>query len=816
MDAESAYYHVAANYYTFATSGLLVWHYLLTLDKEVEFFWGRGYSGARIMFFANRYLSIIWAIYSVSPSWKKTTSSEGKYCAAKASAFLVLEFLQYAFWAAFSGLRVYALRKQWAWGVLVFLLSIAPIFASATIMMRWLNVTVDPTSRCTVTLQAVIITRITLFMADVIVIAVTWMATTAQRAEDILMSIRRANTLSRVMFKNGALYFVALTTLNVLFLAFYAATYTSTGASNIAITFLSNFVETIYDALTTILTTNFLLKLQEASYASARVSSYWQTRQCPDEQLSVVQFARADVDHWSYELGSLPESVEDGEELERGTRGLGATALSAAIKHIQGAVVCIIHPSSTEYGSAVESVGLNRLLRTWRKAIVRPPYLTDEDIAYLFPRTAMRAMADVALLRRRHPKRLTRTTIQFTFQLLISLSYSLRLLVLIVPGLFLKQRSGCAYTILATFSVYVLYRGIAQRSSQILLSVVFALFISTAIFWTSTVYSVMNLFGQPMVGADPSFAYTLAKCAPTASLLVNTVLSDGIVWWRAWVISGGNRLLSFPAAACLVATCVLASVAGHHACTWVGPDGLPGEGEFFTGDPYGLAAATLSVLANIIATTVIGMTAWRHRQLIKAHLQCQRGRTLVGEVLLLLVESSVLYCLLWMFVFVGQVASVAKRGFLTIEYSYDNVDHLVSIDNAYAVWFRYVLQGIIPLIGVYPTLVILLVALKKSRFESHFSSPELVPPTLPVVFAPVSPSGSATGASSVPIVNHPGQVHVRHQNDVLSSDLQCRSAGSIIYITHSAVYGNPDKAPSATPRASFHLLRPEDDKSPGH
>lgn len=55
---------------------------------------------------------------------------------------------------------------------------------------------------------------------------------------------------------------------------------------------------------------------------------------------------------------------------------------------------------------------------------------------------------------------------------------------------------------------------------------------------------------------------------------------------------------------------MLASVAGHHACTWVGPDGLPGEGEFFTGDPYGLAAATLSVLANIIATAVIGLTAW--------------------------------------------------------------------------------------------------------------------------------------------------------------------------------------------------------------
>lgn len=113
-------------------------------------------------------------------------------------------------------------------------------------------------------------------------------------------------------------------------------------------------------------------------------------------------------------------------------------------------------------------------------------------------------------------------------------------------------------------------------------------------------------------------------------------------------------------------------------------------------------------------------------------------------------------------------------------------------------------------------MVILLVALKKSLFESHFSSPELVPPTLPVVFAPFSPATSAMGELSVDIINHPGQVHVRHQNDVLSSDLQCRSGDSIVYITHSVVYGSPDKAPSATPRASLHLRRPEDEESTGH
>ncbi|KAH9850526.1 hypothetical protein C2E23DRAFT_734858, partial [Lenzites betulinus] len=44
-------------------TALLVWHYLITLDKEVSLFWKRGLSGGNILFFANRYITIAVSIY---------------------------------------------------------------------------------------------------------------------------------------------------------------------------------------------------------------------------------------------------------------------------------------------------------------------------------------------------------------------------------------------------------------------------------------------------------------------------------------------------------------------------------------------------------------------------------------------------------------------------------------------------------------------------------------------------------------------------------------------------------------------------------
>lgn len=50
-------------------AGLLVWHYLLTFEKEIAFFWKRNFSGACVLFLMNRYLIFLVGIYGL-PWWK--------------------------------------------------------------------------------------------------------------------------------------------------------------------------------------------------------------------------------------------------------------------------------------------------------------------------------------------------------------------------------------------------------------------------------------------------------------------------------------------------------------------------------------------------------------------------------------------------------------------------------------------------------------------------------------------------------------------------------------------------------------------------
>lgn len=62
-----------------------MWHYLLTFDKEVAYFWRRRPNGACMLFLANRYLTIIVSIYD-TPWWSLSTaytvSSFASVCAS--------------------------------------------------------------------------------------------------------------------------------------------------------------------------------------------------------------------------------------------------------------------------------------------------------------------------------------------------------------------------------------------------------------------------------------------------------------------------------------------------------------------------------------------------------------------------------------------------------------------------------------------------------------------------------------------------------------------------------------------------------------
>ncbi|KAI0744890.1 hypothetical protein C8Q76DRAFT_851778 [Earliella scabrosa] len=147
-----------SNYVVVAIVAWLVYAWATTFDQEVTLFWKGQVSGATFLFFANRYLPIIY------------------------------------FASGFSG--NYALSKE----MFVYQAACA-VFASHDI-------------QCTV----VGLSRGSFILADALVVGITWAATYKTiRSEDLHESVP---SFSVLLYRNGIVYFVILSVLNILHLAF--------------------------------------------------------------------------------------------------------------------------------------------------------------------------------------------------------------------------------------------------------------------------------------------------------------------------------------------------------------------------------------------------------------------------------------------------------------------------------------------------------------------------------------------------------------------------------------------------------------------
>ncbi|RDX50554.1 hypothetical protein OH76DRAFT_457410 [Lentinus brumalis] len=138
----------------------------------------------------------------------------------------------------------------------------------------------------------------------------------------------------------------------------------------------------------------------------------------------------------------------------------------------------------------------------------------------------------------------------------------------------------------------------------------------------------------------------------------------------------------------------------------VGSLNIETTGTMFNGDVWGIAAGLSSLLTNMFATILIACRAWEHRRTIMFYLRARGSsrRTQVERTLALLVESGLLYCALWVFI-------VAYE--LTVLFTSDPL-----IFSNFARRFYYVMEGcVVPLIGMYPTLVLIVCAVNKSLHE---------------------------------------------------------------------------------------------------
>ncbi|KAI0368247.1 hypothetical protein BV20DRAFT_1054221 [Pilatotrama ljubarskyi] len=222
-------FDVMQDYCSTAAAVLLAYHFLCTLDEEVDYFWRRKFTGARALFLLNRYLPLIIALY-VSPWWVLPMDPKllAQRCAATVYSQYILEFSQNGILGAISSLRVYALRNQWAtavrpgsgrhwlWMILPFvltlLLSLVPVVVDAMLLGGYMWPVVDPVE------GFAIISYTAFVLAEAIVVIVTWASTSRWNHAEARMTVlgTKPGSLSSVLQRDGLIYFVVILILNVL------------------------------------------------------------------------------------------------------------------------------------------------------------------------------------------------------------------------------------------------------------------------------------------------------------------------------------------------------------------------------------------------------------------------------------------------------------------------------------------------------------------------------------------------------------------------------------------------------------------------
>ncbi|KAM5538522.1 hypothetical protein V8D89_007855 [Ganoderma adspersum] len=269
-------------------------------------------------------------------------------------------------------------------------------------------------------------------------------------------------------------------------------------------------------------------------------------------------------------------------------------------------------------------------------------------------------------------------------------------------------------TVLSTMSTYFLFRNRPRyRAVVLILASTLMLYASTVAYWASIIANAISAFHllEDAAGGilDPSHLSQVTRyhslvmtqsIVATTSLAVNMILGDAIVWWRAYILWRTRSVLGLGCV--LVGMALALGIAGAVCNTFIA-EPHPTLSLLYS-DTLGAAFAFMSLLTNILATALIAVKAWQHKQLLLAYIG-KDGSPEVMRAFLLLVESGTLYSVLWIIVAIYQA--------LSLQYP----------DNEFVDRFSFFAYGCLtPVIAIYPTAIIFLVALNRSHLEGGFAA----------------------------------------------------------------------------------------------
>ncbi|KAF5353818.1 hypothetical protein D9758_010570 [Tetrapyrgos nigripes] len=217
-----------------------------------------------------------------------------------------------------------------------------------------------------------------------------------------------------------------------------------------------------------------------------------------------------------------------------------------------------------------------------------------------------------------------------------------------------------------------------------------------------------SLVQIPSIGYNPPDPDWLARVMANLTIAgafmerFNYLGSDGIVVWRAWVLFPRNLTVRIVLVLCMIGSTVGILVdAGRGAVRVLGDPAAQGAGQAPGAPVEGLIMSVPLFVTNAIATVLIGYKAHIHRQDMKKNLDSSSSSVIkVQKVLLLLVESGVAYCILWICFTVTTFLNGAVKSIASFE----------------------IFGVAMPLLsGLYPIIVILIVTLESKRDLSQLN-----------------------------------------------------------------------------------------------
>ncbi|KAJ7589523.1 hypothetical protein C8J56DRAFT_889067 [Mycena floridula] len=207
-------------------------------------------------------------------------------------------------------------------------------------------------------------------------------------------------------------------------------------------------------------------------------------------------------------------------------------------------------------------------------------------------------------------------------------------------------------------------------------------------------------------------------------LRLNYLISDSIVVWRAWILWTNHVWVHG-----LLSLCLIGSL-----------EVLFGKAKA-AGSTQSLILTLPLFLTNFIATVLMECKVWQYRVEIKRNLEIGKKTTKVEKILILLTESGAIYCMLWMSYYLKKMIHTSFLCFKIVTLVINATkpgDSLASIT----------VTALLPELTIlYPTIMILLVALEKVNLESTVTAP---PFSQSIQFASIHRLTTGTGSDVVP------------------------------------------------------------------